>query len=206
MAPVNRSDCVETPALLTTTFTSDATSAARRTDSGSVMSSCTGIAPGISTVSGRRAAAYTLAPRATNSVAKRLPSPRFAPVTSAMIWLFFGLIVVISMSFRLFVLYQTVNNATATLFPIAAQPRLQRVRIRDGDGERGVVPEADDALDLLAEVDAQPAARVRPERQTVVGERDPGTDRRPPSVGTGDVGVGDVRRPVCRPEAGRRSR
>ena len=66
------------------------------------------------------------------------------------------------------------------------------MRIGDGDGQRGVVAEADDTLDLVAEVDAQPCVRVRAERQTIVGERDPGADRGPPPVRPGDVRVGDV--------------
>src|SRR5829696_5597157 len=194
MGPDNRFDCVDTPALLTRTFTSAAISAARRTDSGSVMSSATGTTPGMSIVSGRRAAAYTVAPRVTSSVAKRLPKPRFAPVTSATILSSRRLIVVMSTPPLRYqaVLYQPVNNGGATLFPAAVQERPECLRIGDGDGERRVVAEPDDPLDLLPEVNAQTARRIRAESQTVVGQRESGTDRRPPSIGTGDVGLGDV--------------
>jgi 2-polyprenyl-6-methoxyphenol hydroxylase-like FAD-dependent oxidoreductase len=44
------------------------------------------ILPGTSIVSGRRAAAYTVAPRSTSWVANRLPNPRLVPVTNAVNW------------------------------------------------------------------------------------------------------------------------
>src|SRR5215212_2328585 len=161
MEPDSRFDCVDTPALLTRTFTSAAISAARRTDSGSVMSSATGTTPGMPIVSGRRAAAYTVAPRATSSVAKRLPRPRFAPVTSATILPCRRLIVVMSTPPLIHpaVLYQPVNNLGATLFPAAVQQRPERLRIGDGDGESRVVAKTNDPFDLLPEVDAQPGRR-----------------------------------------------
>jgi hypothetical protein len=86
MGPVSRDALVETPALLISMLTSPAKPAARATDSGSVMSSWTGMTPGTSIVSGRRAAAYTLAPRSTSWVANRLPNPRLVPVTNAVNW------------------------------------------------------------------------------------------------------------------------
>ena len=92
----------------------------------------------MSTVSGRRAAAYTLAPRAMSSAAKRCPSPRLAPVTSAVIWRSSRVIVVMSMPSIASaepVLYQTVNNVEASLFPTGTH-RLKRMRIRDGHGQR----------------------------------------------------------------------
>ena len=74
---------VEMPALLTSSVASDAMRAASRIDSSSVTSSRSGVTPGRSTVSGRRAAAYTLAPRSTSWAARCRPSPRLAPVTTA---------------------------------------------------------------------------------------------------------------------------
>lgn len=74
---------VEMPALLTRSVASEAVSAAVRIDSASVTSSGSGTAPGTSTVSGRRAAAYTLAPRSTSWAASSRPNPRLAPVTTA---------------------------------------------------------------------------------------------------------------------------
>ena len=52
------------------------------------------------------------------------------------------------------VLYQTVNNVRPGLFPPLAQPGLERMRICNGDRQRGVIPEADDTLDLVVEVNA----------------------------------------------------
>ncbi|MNJ61217.1 hypothetical protein D3C77_569960 [compost metagenome] len=74
---------MDVPALLISKVTSFAMDAAVATDSELVMSSCTGIAPGISTDSGFLAPAYTLAPRCKSSIASFLPKPRFAPLTSA---------------------------------------------------------------------------------------------------------------------------
>ncbi|OEJ42784.1 hypothetical protein AR457_00235 [Streptomyces agglomeratus] len=74
---------VEMPALLISSVASDATRAASRIDASSVTSSRSGTTPGTSTVSGRRAAPYTFAPRSTSWAARCRPSPRLAPVTTA---------------------------------------------------------------------------------------------------------------------------
>lgn len=57
---------VRIPALFTSSVASDAVRAAARIDSSSVTSNRSGVTPGRSTASGRRAAAYTFAPRSTS--------------------------------------------------------------------------------------------------------------------------------------------
>ncbi|CAM5657594.1 hypothetical protein SALBM135S_09349 [Streptomyces alboniger] len=66
---------VEMPALFTSSVASDAVRAAARIDASSVTSRRSGVTPDRSTVSGRRAAAYTFAPRSTSWAARCRPVP-----------------------------------------------------------------------------------------------------------------------------------
>src|SRR5690349_18058248 len=68
----------------------------------------------------------------------------------------------------------------------------QSVEILDGDRQRRVSLWSERRRHLLVEVDTHAGAGIRAEREPVVPQRAPSTDRGPPAVVAGDVGADDI--------------